>query len=54
MSITKVTYVTTVKRLSVLFSILLAGMVLKEESIRERFAGGALMVTGFALIVLFG
>lgn len=54
MSITKVTYVTTVKRLSVLFSILLAGAVLKEESIRERFAGGALMVTGFALIVLFG
>ncbi|MDD2337178.1 MAG: EamA family transporter [Geobacteraceae bacterium] len=54
MSITKVTYVTTVKRLSGLFSILLAGAVLKEESIRERFAGGALMVTGFALIVLFG
>jgi drug/metabolite transporter (DMT)-like permease len=54
MSITKVTYVTTVKRLSGLFSILLAGAVLKEESIRERFAGGVLMVTGFALIVLFG
>jgi drug/metabolite transporter (DMT)-like permease len=54
MSITKVTYVTTVKRLSGLFSILLAGAVLKEESIRERFAGGTLMVTGFALIVLFG
>jgi len=54
MSITKVTYVTTVKRLSVLFSILLAGTVLKEESIRERFAGGTLMVIGFGLIVLFG
>lgn len=54
MSITKVTYVTTVKRLSILFSILLAGMILKEESIRERFAGGALMLTGFTLIVLFG
>lgn len=54
MSITKVTYVTTVKRLSGLFSILLAGAILREESIRERFAGGALMVTGFALIVLFG
>jgi drug/metabolite transporter (DMT)-like permease len=54
MSITKVTYVTSVKRLSVLFSILLAGAVLKEESIRERFAGGAIMVTGFALIVLYG
>jgi uncharacterized membrane protein len=54
MSITKATYVTTVKRLSGLFSILLASAVLKEESIRERFAGGALMVTGFSLIVLFG
>ncbi len=54
MSIAKVTYVTTVKRLSVLFSILLAGAVLKEESIRERFAGGTLMVIGFGLIVLFG
>jgi uncharacterized membrane protein len=54
MSITKVTYVTTVKRLSVLFSILLAGAVLKEESISERFAGGVFMVAGFALIVLFG
>lgn len=54
MSITKVTYVTTIKRLSILFSILLAGMILKEESISERLAGGALMITGFALIVLFG
>jgi drug/metabolite transporter (DMT)-like permease len=54
MSITKVTYVTTIKRLSILFSILLAGAILKEESIRERFAGGALMISGFALIVLFG
>jgi uncharacterized membrane protein len=51
---TKVTYVTAVKRLSVLFSIALAGAVLKEESIRERLAGGVLMVSGFALIVLFG
>lgn len=54
MSITKVTYVTTVKRFSILFSILLAGMILKEESISERLAGGVLMITGFALIVLFG
>lgn len=54
MSITKVTYVTTVKRLSALFSIVLGGAVLKEESIRERLAGGMLMVAGFALIVLFG
>ncbi len=54
MSIAKVTYVTTLKRLSVMFSIALAWAFLKEESIRERFAGAALMVSGFALIVLFG
>ncbi len=54
MSIAKVTYVTTVKRLSVMFSIALAWAFLKEDSIRERFAGAVLMVSGFALIVLFG
>ncbi len=54
MSLTKVTYVNTVKRLSALFSIFLAGAFLKEESIRERFSGAVLMVGGFALIVLFG
>ncbi|MBP1752245.1 MAG: protein of unknown function transrane [Geobacteraceae bacterium] len=53
MSLTKVTYVTTVKRLSALFSIALAGAFLKEDLIRERFAGGVLMLAGFALIVLF-
>lgn len=50
----KVTYVTSIKRLSALFSIVLGGMVLKEGGMRERLAGGALMVSGFALIVLFG
>lgn len=50
----KVTYVTAIKRLSVLFSIILGGMVLKEGGMRERLAGGTLMVSGFALIVLFG
>ena len=54
MSLTKVTYVNTVKRLSALFSILLAGVFLKEESVGERFSGAVLMVAGFALIVLFG
>jgi drug/metabolite transporter (DMT)-like permease len=54
MSLTKVTYVTTVKRFSILFSIMLAGAVLKEEYIRERLAGAVLMLSGFALIVLFG
>ena len=54
MDMTKVTYVTTIKRLSILFSIVLAGAVLKEERIRERFCGALFMVAGFALIVLFG
>lgn len=50
----KVTYVTSIKRLSVMFSIILGGMVLKEGGMRERLAGGACMVVGFGLIVLFG
>jgi drug/metabolite transporter (DMT)-like permease len=54
LSLAKVTYVTSVKRLSVLFSIVLGGAVLKEGSHRERLAGGILMVSGFTLIVLFG
>lgn len=53
MDMTKVTYVTTIKRLSILFSIALAGVFLKEERIRERMAGAVLMFAGFALIVLF-
>lgn len=52
MNITKVTNVTAIKRLSILFSIILAGAVLKEESIKERLIGGILMVGGFMLIVL--
>ncbi|HOI17134.1 MAG TPA: EamA family transporter [Geobacteraceae bacterium] len=54
LSLAKVTYVTAVKRLSVLFSIVLGGTILKEGALRERLAGGTLMVSGFALIVLFG
>jgi drug/metabolite transporter (DMT)-like permease len=54
LSLAKVTYVTAVKRLSVLFSIVLGGTVLKEGSLRERLTGGMLMVSGFALIVVFG
>jgi uncharacterized membrane protein len=48
-----VTYVITIKRLSALFSIALAGAFLKEEHIRERLTGAVLMLSGFALIVLF-
>jgi drug/metabolite transporter (DMT)-like permease len=54
LSLAKVTYVTAVKRLSVLFSIVLGGAILKEGALRERLAGGVFMVAGFALIVLFG
>jgi drug/metabolite transporter (DMT)-like permease len=54
LGLAKVTYVTSVKRLSVLFSIVLGGAILKEGSTRERFAGGVCMVSGFTLIVLLG
>lgn len=54
LSMAKVTYVVSIKRLSALFSIVLGGVILKEGSIRERFTGGVCMVAGFAMIVLFG
>jgi drug/metabolite transporter (DMT)-like permease len=54
LSLAKVAYVTSVKRLSALLSIVLGGTVLKEGALSERLAGGILMVIGFVLIVAFG
>jgi drug/metabolite transporter (DMT)-like permease len=54
MGLAKVTYVTAIKRLSILFSIVLAGAILKEEAITERLIGGTLMLAGFVLIITGG
>lgn len=45
-------YATSVFRLSILFIIILGGVFLKEERIKERLLGGAVMVLGTILLAL--
>lgn len=49
---TLVVYVVAIKRLSILFSIILGGLIFKEKNIGPRLAGGAIMVFGVLLITL--
>ncbi|MBI5057593.1 MAG: EamA family transporter [Nitrospirae bacterium] len=52
MGLTKVAYMISVKRMSLLFSILYGHLLFKEEKIAERAIGGVMMFIGFLLIVL--
>jgi drug/metabolite transporter (DMT)-like permease len=52
MSLTKVAYMISVKRMSLLFSILYGHFLFKEEKITERVIGGIIMFIGFVLVVL--
>jgi drug/metabolite transporter (DMT)-like permease len=52
MSLAKVAYMISVKRMSLLFSIIYGHFLFKEEKIAERTFGGILMFIGFVLIVL--
>jgi len=52
MSMTNVAYMISVKRTSLLFSILYGHLLFKEEKIAEKAVGGTIMFTGFLLIVL--
>jgi len=52
MSLTKVAYMISVKRMSLLFSILYGYLLFKEERITERAVGGIIMFIGFVIIVL--
>ena len=54
LSLTKVAYMIAVKRLSLLMGILYGCFLFREEGLRERLAGGGLMVAGVALIVIRG
>ncbi len=47
-----VPYVIAVKRLSILFSVLIGGLVFREEGLRFRILGALIMIMGVALIVL--
>lgn len=45
-------YVTTILKLSGLFTIILGGAVLKEQRIKERLFGAAVMLAGAALLAI--
>ncbi len=53
MSLTQVAYMISVKRLSLIFGVIYGYVLFRESGIRERLAGTALMIAGFALIILF-
>lgn len=52
LSMTKVAYMISVKRLSLLIGVLYGYYMFRESGIGERFAGSILMLAGFVLIML--
>lgn len=54
MSLTKVAYMISVKRTSLLIGVLYGALLFREESIRSRFAGAVIMLAGFVLVVTAG
>ncbi|MCX7914532.1 MAG: DMT family transporter [Thermodesulfovibrionales bacterium] len=52
LSLTKVAYMISVKRLSLLIGVFYGYYLFKEAKIGEKFIGSVLMLTGFVLIVL--
>ena len=50
-SLAKVAYVISIKRMSILVSVVYGYYVFKEENIRERLFGSLLMIIGFVIIV---
>ena len=51
MSIAKVAYVISVKRMSLLIGVFYGYLFFKEKNIRERLSGAMLMFVGFLMIV---
>jgi len=49
----KVSYMISIKRSSLIFSILYGWLVFKEENIKERLIGSLVMIAGMVLITLF-
>jgi uncharacterized membrane protein len=52
-SLTQASYVISVKRTSLIFSILFGGIFFKEVNMRERLLGGTVMLIGVILIAVF-
>ncbi|MGD0283851.1 MAG: EamA family transporter [Dissulfurispiraceae bacterium] len=53
MSLTKVAYMISVKRLSLLIGVIYGYLFFKESGIKERLTGTLLMLAGFVIIVLY-
>ncbi|MBA3071267.1 MAG: EamA family transporter [Nitrospirae bacterium] len=51
MSLTKVAYMISVKRLSLIIGIMYGYFLFREENIKERFLGAVLMLIGFVMVV---
>lgn len=52
MSLTNVAYMISVKRMSLIFSIIYGYILFKEEKITEKASGGAIMFIGVVMIIL--
>ncbi|MDR4503606.1 MAG: DMT family transporter [Candidatus Scalindua sp.] len=52
-SLVEVSYMISVKRLSLLFGVMYGALFFKERNIRERFLGSVTMILGIILISLF-
>jgi drug/metabolite transporter (DMT)-like permease len=53
LSLTKVAYMISVKRLSLLIAVVFGYLFFRERGIAERLLGATLMFAGFVLIVLY-
>ncbi len=53
-TLTKASYMISVKRLSVLFSMIFGGLVFKEKNLGIRFLGAIFMLTGALIITVMG
>jgi uncharacterized membrane protein len=52
-SLIEVSYMVSVKRLSILFGVIYGVMLFKETNIKERFLGATVMVSGIIMIAVF-
>ena len=48
-----VSYAISIKRLSILFSVIFGALLFKEENIGKRFFGALIMLVGALIIILF-
>lgn len=53
LSLTKVAYMISVKRLSLIIGVFYGYLLFRESGIKDRLLGTALMITGFVLITLY-